>query len=400
MENCRGTKRLVSILAVLVLFMAQPICLFAGDDAIHRIDPPAVFYDRDGGYRFIAFGDTRTANPDSWEAEKGTAFKTIRDWTHREVNIQLYTEASFAMFTGDMLWRGSSRKYWREALDLIPPGFRARDSYRFFPVLGNHELWQAQGEADAMDLYYHAFPFLSEKQVRFHNYYFIIGDSLFISLCSGGYGTDPEGFKKADRTWNCTVISSFESLMSSLRDIYKQMVNAGQRPRNIFVQYHKPSYSTFKHPPLDTANDPLTTLMALKRNAPALSVFVLNGHNHVTELFQPADRVYTLTAGGGGAPQKTGMPSRNWGKPMRERFWEAVGHARNRRFNFFRIHVDAGGMAAVEEMCLYSYDEGAHIGYGPGVMIDRNGDIFFGGNGRGNADGTAIIELVEKGYSR
>jgi len=57
-------------------------------------------------------------------------------------------------------------------------------------------------------------------------------------------------------------------------------------------------------------------------------------------------------------------------------------------------------MAAVEEMCLYSYDEGAHIDYGPGVMIDRNGDIFFGGNGRGNADGTVIIELIEKGYGK
>lgn len=400
MNTSRGTKRFGWILAVVIIFLAQPICAFAGDDRIHRIDPPEVFYDRDGGYSFIAFGDTRTANPEHWAEEHGSAFKTIRDWTHREVNRHLYTEASFAMFTGDMLWRGSNRHYWHEALELIPPGFRARDGYRFFPVLGNHELWQAPGEPDALDQYFNAFPYLSEEQVRFHNYYFVIGDSLFVSLCSGGYGTDPKGFEKADRTWNCTVITSFETLMESLQGIYQGMVNRGQPPRNIFVQYHKPSYSTYKHPPLDERNDPLTTLMALKHKRQDLRVYVLNGHNHVTELFRPAQWVFTLTAGGGGAPQKPDVPSRNWGKPMKERFWAAVGHSRNLRFNFFRIHVDAEGRASVDEMCLYSYEQGAHIGYGPGVMIDREGNILFGGNGRGNADGTVIIDHIERGYSR
>ncbi len=370
--------------------------VLAGDDVIHRIDPPKVFYDRDGGYSFIGFGDTRTANPEHWVEEHGAAFKTIRDRTHKEVNNQLYTEASFAMFTGDLLWRGSNRHYWREALELIPPGFRSREAYRFFPVLGNHELWQARDEPDAVNQYFNAFPFLSHGQTYFHNYYFVIKDSLFVSLCSGGYGTDPDGFKEDDRTWNCTAITSFEALMASFKGIYDKMVSRGPTPRNIFVQYHKPSYSTFAHPPLGAENDPLTTLMNLKRDTPALHVYVLNGHNHVTELFRPAKGVYTLTAGGGGAPQKAGVPSRDWGKPMKERFWEAVGHPRNRRFNFFRIQVDAMGAASVEEMCLYSYEEGAHIGYGPGVTIDRKGNIFFRGSGRGNADGTVIIEHLEK----
>lgn len=396
MVNRRATRKTGWILAVIVLCFSQPVWAFAGDDVIHRIDPPKVFYDRDGGYCFIAFGDTRTANPAHWVEEHGAAFKTIRDRTHKEVNNQLYSEASFAMFTGDLLWRGSNRHYWREALELIPPGFRSREAYRFFPVLGNHELWQAKGEPDALEQYFSAFPFLSHGQTSFHNYYFVIKDSLFVSLCSGGYGTDPDGFKEDDRTWNCTAITSFNALMDSLWEIYKQMVGRGPIPRNIFVQYHKPSYSTFAHPPLGTQNDPLTTLMALKRATPELRVYVLNGHNHVTELFHPAEGVYTLTAGGGGAPQKTGVPSRDWGKPMKERFWEAVGHPRNRRFNFFRIHVDAGGTASVEEMCLYSYEEGAHIGYGPGVTIDRKGNIFFRGSGRGNADGTVIIEHLEE----
>ena len=83
---------------------------------------------------------------------------------------------------------------------------------------------------------------------------------------------------------------------------------------------------------------------------------------------------------------------------MKERFWRAVGHSRNRRFNFFRIHVDSAGRVTVEEMCLYAYEDGAYLGYGPGVMMDANGNVFFGGNGRGNADGSAIIERIEKGF--
>lgn len=392
--------KLRGILAILFVFMAQTACAFASDDTIHRIDSPKVFYDTRGSYSFIVFGDTRTANPDHWEAEHGRSFETIRERTHKEVNRALFTEASFSLFTGDLLWRGSSPEYWQEVLSLIPARFRARDSHRFFPVLGNHELWQAEGEPEAMDLYFGAFPYLSKNQVRFHNYYFTVRDSLFVNLCSGGYGTDPKAFLKDDRTWNCTAISSFDSLMGSLTALYAQMGNGGQKPRNVFIQYHKPSYSTFAHPPLNTDNDPLTTLLALKRKEPALHVFVFNGHNHVSELFRPADGVYTLTAGGGGAPQKTGVPVRNWGKPMKERFWVVVGHPRNRRFNFFRIHVDSTSRVKVGEMCLYAYEDGAYLGYGPGVMIDTNGNIFFGGNGRGNADGSAIIELIERGYRR
>jgi hypothetical protein len=85
---------------------------------------------------------------------------------------------------------------------------------------------------------------------------------------------------------------------------------------------------------------------------------------------------------------------------MKERFWEAVGHPRNRRFNFFRIRVSAEERVSFEEMCLYTYEGGAHLGYGTGVKMNEDGDLFFGGNGRGNADGSLIIKHIEKARSK
>lgn len=351
----------------------------AFDNEIHLISPPAVNRDSQGGYSFIVFGDTRTAQDDSKKEDQ--IFHKIRNSTHFEVKGELDQLASFAVYTGDLIWRGSNNGYWQEIRDQFPASLRSTSSPRIFPVIGNHESWQQGGEGDAMGNYFGTFPYLAQNGVQFHNYAFVIGNSLFVNLCSGGYGSDPKKFEEDDKVWNCEKVESFDKLMQSLGSLYGQLTYRGRKLSNIFVTYHKPSYSTFEHPPLNTGNDPLQTLLGFKKENPALKIFVFNGHNHVTELFRPAPGVFALVAGGGGAPQKAGIPVDDHGKPMQELFWPAVGSDRYRRINFFRASVgpsDEG--VSIEERVFCANDDFAVLDYFKGVVIDKDGSVSYKGS--------------------
>jgi hypothetical protein len=347
------------------------------DNEIHLIAPPPVQYDSRGGYTFIVFGDTRTAKNDSEKEDK--IFHDLRNWTHEEVKRELDEFASFALYSGDFIWRGGDATYWKEIQTQFPASLRSVSFPRLFPVIGNHEAWELDGNVGAMKNYFDTFPYLAQNGVQYHNYAFVIGNSLFVNLCSGVYGTDPEKFEEDDKIWNCKAIESFDKLMQSLRLLYGQLTYKG-RLKNIFVTYHKPSYSTYEHPPLNTDNDPVQTLLEFKKGKPDLHIFVFNGHNHVTELFQPSPGVFALVAGGGGAPQKQGIAVNDHGKPMPELFWSAVGSSRYRRINFFRAYIDQQDDISIEERVLCANDDFAVITYFKGVVIDKNGSISYGGS--------------------
>lgn len=236
---------------------------------------------------------------------------------------------------------------------------------KIFPIPGNHETW----DDPFLTNYFSFFPHLEKN----HSYYFTCGRSLFISLCTGGY-TGEYNKKTAfaqDRKFTC-IKSDYAGLRLPLflEKTAAQMAKSGSPLKNIFIQYHKPSFSFYKHPPLDKANDPVEALKAFGKKNPTVQMFVFNGHNHTTELYQPGANITVLVAGGGGAPQKLispGLPSEAVKKIYKEKgaeelFWKALGtttEKRTQRINYWTVEVDdTAGNVSMSEMVL-TYTEKA-----------------------------------------
>jgi hypothetical protein len=273
----------------------------------------------------------------------------------------------FSLFTGDLVYRGSCARDWdwarRVFLSKVPPK-------RVFPIIGNHDAWHRRGEVPAFPQFLAAFPHLNlseqGRSVLPHYYAFLIGRSLFVSLCTGGYpsrGTSAD-FERADRTWLCKR-ASFETQMRWMDRVLAHGVKKGVR--HVFVQYHKPSFSCSRHPPLATKHDPLTRLRPFKKRHPEVNVIALSGHNHTTAVYLSGG-VLVLVAGGGGAPQHLQHGPRAWyaDKPEQppERFWK--GGFRTVRYNYFQIDV-TGDRLSIQEHCLarigskLTFQKGSHI---------------------------------------
>ncbi len=258
----------------------------------------------------------------------------------------------FCLFTGDLVYRGSCTKDWdwarRVFLDKVPP-------QRVFPIIGNHDSWQKRNEPPALEQYFRAFGHLKMtikgRTVLPHYYAFIIGRSLFVNLCTGGYparGT-PADFKRADRQWLCER-ASFKTQMRWMDRVLAYGAKKGVH--HVFVQYHKPSFSCSRHPPLAAKHDPLTRLRYFKKRHHAVNVVALSGHNHTTAVYLSGG-VLVLVAGGGGAPQHfhSGAGACHKDKPNQppERFWK--GGKRTLRYNYFQINV-TGKNLSIQEHCL------------------------------------------------
>ncbi len=258
----------------------------------------------------------------------------------------------FGLFTGDLVYRGSCTKDWdwarRVFLSKVPPN-------RVFPIIGNHDSWQKRGEPPALAQFFRAFPHLklieNGRTVLPHYYAFRIGRSLFVNLCAGGYpaaGTHAD-FAQADREWLCER-ASFKTQIRWMDRVLDQ--GAAKGVRHVFVQYHKPSFSCSRHPPLSTKHDPLTKLRAFKKRHSSVNVVALSGHNHTTAVYLSGG-VLVLVAGGGGAPQHFRHSTRacHKDKPNQppERFWK--GGKRSLRYNYFQIDI-TGENLSIQEHCL------------------------------------------------
>jgi len=352
-------------------------------DEIPLINPPSIIEDESAEVAFIAFGDTRTPDK-SKNGPEDRAYHKLRNLVMKRIAASLTpggtNPASFALFTGDMIYQGGDDYYWKEIYDIFNGSIGDPAKGKIFSVIGNHEAWKGSGTFDPMELYFKAYPYLQDKnQRKLHNYAFTIGQSLFVSLCSGVYGENytEEDADKWDREWNCEVVSSFDNLMKSFRKLYKE-VNARDKIKNIFIQYHKQSFSYFKHPPLDAKNDPLNTLLEFKRSNPDLRVYIFNGHNHTTEIYKPADNVFAVVAGGGGAPTGVYTNVCNNGKPMKELFWKTLGitlDKRQRRINYFTVKLSQDQLPEITEIVLAANKDTGWIGFVEGIKIDSKGNI-------------------------
>ncbi|MCP4344867.1 MAG: hypothetical protein GY795_05000 [Desulfobacterales bacterium] len=253
-------------------------------------------------------------------------------------------QADFSLFTGDFMYKGGEKIYWEEPGDYFPEGVREK----IFPIPGNHETW----EDSLLTNYFSFFDHLGDN----HSYYFKRGNSLFISLCTGGdVGKySPSSAFKQDQEFTCIKATYKElQLPEFLKEHSAEMAASGDTLKNVFVQYHKPSFSYYKHPPLNEANDPVEALKAFGNENTSVKMFVFNGHNHTTEMYKPTDNITVLVAGGGGAPQKTitkgKLPSRDVlriykKKGVNEVFWTSLGMKstddRTQRVNYWIVSVN------------------------------------------------------------
>jgi len=293
-------------------------------------------------YMFTVFGDTRTSELGSLDGHD-VVFSLARNKVFQSIAEQLsHQKAAFSLFTGDLIWQGGVPAYWEEPGDYFPEAIRSK----IYPIPGNHETWKDP----LLTNYFSFFPHIEKN----HSYYFTVGNSLFLSLCTGGYvGEYSKELSFAqDRKFTCTQGDYTQlQLPSFLKKTAVRMTSSGAPLKNMFVQYHKPSFSYYKHPPLDKKSDPVEALKAFAQENNKVQIFVFNGHNHTTELYQPAANISVLVAGGGGAPQKrlspklpsTAVKEIYAEKGAKEVFWEALGSTtknRKQRINYWTIDVD------------------------------------------------------------
>ncbi len=335
----------------------------AQDGAISRLPGFQGTFVQGRAYMFTVFGDTRTSAVGSLDGHD-VAFSLARNKVFEQIGSELITKnAAFSLFTGDLIWKGGEQVYWDEVAEFFPERIREN----IFPIPGNHETWGDPGLANY-------FSFFSHLDHR-HSYYFTLGNSLFVSLCSGGYVGEysKKNAYAQDRTFNCTQ-ADYQGLQLDvfLDRAEAQMAGAGTALKNVFVQYHKPSFSYYKHPPLETGSDPVDALKAFARSRENLQILVFNGHNHTTELYRPAANISVLVAGGGGAPQAVLSPDLPGSavkkiyqeKGVTELFWEALGSTtenRTQRINYWTVQVDDGANTVTVTEKVLTFTGRAHV---------------------------------------
>lgn len=375
-----GVVKILVLLCSVTLF-ATP--LSAGQ--LERIPAPKA-YSADE-IHFIVFGGSRKNilvgrdRIDEQKVRHARRYNHFRHLVFNEIATNLLKhEADFTLYTGDFAWLGADRGQWQDVHRHFPRGLRSRNTAQIFPVPGNLEFLAQPGKQDARQNYFATFPYLTEGQRGLHNYYFTIGSNLFISLCSGhSSAEDLKIRRELDRYWNCDEVVSFESLMLELVGVLNQVL-AEDGLHNVFVQYHKPSFSHSLHPPLEQSFDPLIALNRWKQEHSEVNLMVFNGHNHTTELYRTNEGVLVLVAGGGGAMQDGYLANYQHDKESPEElFWKALEEVeRVPRLNYFRVDVDSAGQTSLREMVLV-IDGGLFpylkTHFAEGVRVLPNGEL-------------------------
>ena len=387
----RKTKPVAAVLSLCaILFFVLAAAAYTADvkdDSITMLKTPPLVTDS-ANFKFIVFGDTRTGGDSQKQTPENVAFARVRDMVIKDVVSQLAdSEVSrhpqFALFTADAIWQGSNPVYWNEIKSLIPEDYRTVPG-KIFSILGNHELWQAPDDKDnAEDLFFNTYPNLVQDGKRLHNYAFTIGSNLFVNLCSGGYD-EGQNEDENDQAWNCHAINSYQGLMNSLQNLVKDQYNKNKIDK-VFIQYHKPSFSNYKHKPLGSSNNPYLFLSNLLKNAmkgTGIRIFIFNGHNHTTEFYEPEQNIWALVAGGGGAPQAPISTIKSWHKGT-DLFWKGVGinnpKKRQRRANYYIVDVTPGNIQIQEMVLGYinNRNNSSQSGFRfvEGVTINNSGEI-------------------------
>lgn len=280
-----------------------------------------------------------------WLATRGGKVimrKEGRAWVYRRVAGLLNDEAlqpgsgaSFALHTGDfILWgaQGQDRRHnpdWQDLHDnflsaLPPPDSALGLPGRIFPALGNHEVWKDEEIKGLLSTLPHLRQMGLDEKRRIYSFDF--RGRRFIFLDSGAYKGQGEGWF-ADQP-------DFAGQMAALTNWLQEAKDQGMK--QVFVTYHKPSFSISGHGPLPEGHNPHPYL---KPFAQDLDITVFNGHVHTTEMYQK-DGIRYLMLGAGGAPQVLEAKSPPPDYP-KELYWK--GQPRAEEYNYLLVKAGPQG---------------------------------------------------------
>ncbi len=266
------------------------------------------------------------------------------EWVARELVKDIQSgRAQFILSTGDMVWWGNQGQtpyenpYWKLAHQnvfqkLPPPDNPMRAAGlpgRFFPAVGNHEVWgdpYLKGLLQALP-YWTQFG-VSEKRLI---YKFDFNGVRFIFLWTGKYDYRSPSSWDAERP-------EYEAQMAELKKWLDEAKSSDIR--NAFISFHAPAFCRSSVGPLSEPQNPHKIIAAYAKD---LELVVFNGHVHTTELYE-VDGVKYLLLGGGGAEQDSILPGRTSIKvPANyppDLYWK--GQPPKEEYNYLRVDVGSG----------------------------------------------------------
>ncbi|MCP5050635.1 MAG: hypothetical protein GY940_25960, partial [bacterium] len=243
------------------------------------------------------------------------------DIASREKNTPI-----FAIHGGDMVLNGFQGRMFNPYWMLFNSFYGSLRAYepgtmpRFFPVVGNHELW----EDENLTGFRYWFPWLEKYGFSETNrvYHLVHQNSLFVFLDTGDYALS------GGTQW-LSKLPPFQGQMDFLK---KQLENVPESVQHVFVVYHKPSFAKVGHDPLPKDQNPHYAV--LKNYADKFNIIVFNSHVHSTEYYI-VDGIRYLLVGGGGAPQAF-KPAKH-PSPEKELYWN--GKPLEFQLNYMTVHV-------------------------------------------------------------
>jgi hypothetical protein len=264
------------------------------------------------------------------------------EWVAREiVNDIQGGRAQFILSTGDMVWWGhqgptpSENPYWKRVYDnvlkqLPVPDNRMRAAGlpgRFFPAVGNHEVW---GDSDVQGLL-QVFPYLKQFGLSDTRliYNFDFNGVRFIFLWTGKYDYRSPSSWDAERP-------RYEAQITELKKWLDEAKADGTR--KAFISFHAPAFCRSSVGPIPEPQNPHNIIASYAKD---LEIIVFNGHVHTTELYE-VDGVKYLLLGGGGAEQDSILPGRtsidvptNYPPDL---YWK--GQPPKEEYNYLRVDVE------------------------------------------------------------
>jgi hypothetical protein len=230
---------------------------------------------------------------------------------------------SVAVHSGDLVHCGYCPPDWVLFRKIFWTRVKQKD--RFRPAIGNHETpyvdpaWSTLSRTrPCLKGFHDVFRFLKMKTCR-HYYWTTYGNAAFAFMCTGG---GRKGWVQG--RYLCRVSPPAEQT-AWLRRV-AAWVAARKRFDHLFVIWHIPPFTCSGNRITATARQYGRTVLDLARRHRRLRFTVLNGHQHVTEVFR-IKGVLFMVNGGGGGPQRPSYRTCRCGPKLASRL---IGPARYR----------------------------------------------------------------------
>ena len=266
------------------------------------------------------------------------------DWVARGVVQAIQSgRAKFVLNTGDIVWWGKQGRtvadspYWKRVNQMVLQQLPAPDPEmraaglegRFFPSIGNHEVWGDPKIEGVLNVV----PYVKKLGVTPDRmiYTFDFNDVRFIFLWTGAYDY------RAPTAWDADQ-PVYDEQMKAVKQWLDDAKAKGIR--KVFVAFHNPVFCRAGMGSIPEAQNPHKVFASYAKD---LEMVVFNGHVHTTELYE-VDGVKYFVLGGGGAEQDPILPGRTSIKvPANyppDLYWK--GQPPKEEYNYLLVDVKPG----------------------------------------------------------